>query len=267
MDRMISGDLVPFLNHLKTEPNKLRLEVRQSGKAFVYYKKCKILDLGLNSYKIEKKYFQNNSIPWIIKDAVINHPDQYFHNTCSVVENWLHKHQKGEFETQQKIATENQGLKDRYLIIDMEYNFSQSNLTKTNRVKKAGFDLLGIERETGKVIFFEVKKGLKALQNKSGIKTHIVDFEECLYGKNKDHFRENLLTDIKNIVNDKQILGLVNINLPILSHEEIELIFVFEPFDCNKNDYFKIFDEEYKKSGSKRQYKTIFLSPNNCKLL
>ena len=264
-----NGDLVPLLNFLKIDKEKLRLEVRQAGKAFVYYKKCKILELGLNSYNIDEKYFENNQKPTDIKNKVVNNPELYFKETLLVVDSWLQKHRKQEFETQQKIAIYNQDKNDRYIILDMEYNFSQSEIEKSKRVKRAGFDLLGIERQTGKIVFFEVKKGLKALTGTAGIRTHIDDLEECLYGRNKTEFRMNLISDIRNIVSDKRKLGLIeNFDLPAtLSIEDIDLIFVFEPLAGDKDDYSKIYEEEYKKSVSLREFRTIYVSENNLKLI
>lgn len=269
IERMTDGDLVPFLKTIKAQERKLRLEVRIDKKAFVYYKKCKVLDLGLNSYKIDEKYFVNNQKPTDIKVQIINNPELYFKEILSVVDSWLLKHPKTEFEAQQSIAIANQESEDKYLILDMEYNFAQNEIEKNGRVKKAGFDLLGIERQTGKIVFFEVKKGLKALLGKAGIKDHIIDFEECLHGRNKVKFRENLIADIKNIVSDKKKLGLINnFDLPeTLSIEDIDLIFVFEPSqDGHKDSYTKIYDDEHRKSGSQRKFKTIFVSKGNYKL-
>lgn len=266
--RMTHGDLEPLLSYIKAEPKKIRLEVRRKGKAIVYYKKCKVLELGLSSYNIDKKYFENKQKPDDIKDKVIKNPDQYFKDILSIVDKWLIKHPKEEFETQQNIAFENQNKNDKYIILDMEYNFSQSDIEENNRVKRAGFDLLGIERQTGKVVFFEVKKGLKALTGRAGIKTHIEDFEECLYGRNKDVFRKNLIVDINNIVSDKKKLGLIdNFDIPEnFSVADSKLSFVFDPVAYNKDDYFKRYNEEYKKSTSQKNYETIFVSENNYKL-
>ncbi len=267
MERLTKGDLEPLLNHIRSD-TELCLEVRRKGKAYVYYKKCKVLDLGLYSYNIENKYFENKQKPDDIKDMVINNPQQYFKDTLLIVDKWLGEHPKDEFETQQNIAYENKKKNDRYIILDMEYNFSQSEIKKSNRVKPAGFDLLGIERQTGKIVFFEVKKGLKALKGKAGIKTHIEDFEECLYGKNKVVFRKNLIIDIDNIVSDKKKLGLIdNFDIPSnFSSDAAKLIFVIDIEACKKDDYFKKYNEEYKKSTSQKKYDTIFVSENNYKL-
>lgn len=268
--RMTHGDLAPLLDYIKAEAKSLRLEVRSKGKVFVYYKKCKVLDLGLRSYSVDGKYFENRLKPNDIKDKIIKNPEQYFKTTLSAVDKWLDKHQKKEFNIQQNIAYWNQEKNDKYIILDMEYNFSQNEIKKADRVKRAGFDLLGLERQTGKIVFFEVKKGLKALTGRAGIKTHIQDFEECLYGRNKDLFRKNLIIDIKNIVNDKKTLGLIdNFDLPgtLSTNNGIDLIFIFEPMVCDNDDYSKIYKEEHIKSTSKREFITIYVSENNYKLI
>lgn len=266
--RLIQGNLMQMLNHIKAEERQLRLEVRGGGRAFIYYKKCKILDLGLNSLKIDGKYYEDKKMPDNIEYKIINKPAQYFTETISAVDKWLKKHPKQEFESQQNIAFINQEEGDRYIILDMEYNFSQSEIIKADRVKKAGFDLVGIERKTGKIIFFEVKKGFKALTGKAGISTHIRDFEECLFGRNKEVFTKNLIRDIKNIVSDKKQLGIIkNFALPVsLSAEGIELIFVFEPVSADKGNYSAKYDSEYLKSGSIRSYATIYTSEGDYKL-
>lgn len=231
-------------------------------------KKCKILELGVRSYKIDKKYFTKGIIPYNIQNLILTNPQKYFDETIKVVDKWLFYHPKNEFNCQQNIASHNQEKNDKYIILDMEYNFAQNEIAAGDRVKKAGFDLLGIERKSGKIVFFEVKKGLNALQNKSGIKAHIKDFEECLYGKHSQLFRKNLFSDVNNIIYDKKQLGLLNnfeTNQPI-SCDDIELVFIYEPVGDDIEQYREIFNNEYGKSGSKRKYETIFVSNSNYKL-
>lgn len=268
IEKMTTGDLNPFLNYLKTEKKRLRLEVRRKGKCFVYYKKCKILDLGLRSSHVDKKYFKNKEEPNNIREKIINKPEEYFEETIKIIDLWLLNHPKEEFETQQNIAFFNQDKNDRFLILDMEYNFSQEGVKITNRVKQAGFDLLGIERKTGKIVFFEVKKGLKALTNKAGIKSHINDFEECLFGINKEIFRTDLISDIENIISDKMKLGLIEKNnlTKNISVDNVDLIFVFEPVDGEKDNYPEIFEKEYKKANTNKTFRTIYVKKENYKL-
>lgn len=229
--RLIEGDLQKLLEFLKGETDKLRLEVRTKGKCIIYYKKCKILELGLNSYHIDKQYFTNNNEPSNIKDEIINNPNKYFEKTTKIIDNWLIEHPKNEFDSQQNIAKYNQDVNDKYLIIDMEYAFEQHEILEKEREKKASIDLLGIERATGKIILFEVKTGLGAITGSSGIDEHINDFEKYLNGKHKDLFRKNLRQDVENIIGDKIQLGLIEDDniLNKISQEVPELIFVFHP--------------------------------------
>lgn len=44
IDRLIKSDLLILLNYIKSD-NELRLEVRQNGDAFIYYRKGKVLEI------------------------------------------------------------------------------------------------------------------------------------------------------------------------------------------------------------------------------
>jgi hypothetical protein len=260
------NDLYPLLDYVKSNPEKLRLEVRQKGHCNIYYKKCKILDLGLKSNHIDKKYFKDENEHIKIKDYALKDPKKYFEYTMSTVDSWLETHKKNEFETQQKIAFHNQDKNDKYLILDMEYNFNQDEIKREKRIKRAGFDLLGIERKTGNIKLFEVKKGLKALKGKAGIGTHILDFERCLFGLHKTVFRKNLLNDVSNIILDKIKLELLDELQVATNLSNIELIFIYEPEGNDISSYNETFDIEYASSNSSIKYNTIFVSKNNYKL-
>nr|HMM18178.1 hypothetical protein [Petrimonas sp.] len=174
--KMTKGDLLPLLNFLKSDKD-LRLEVRQGGKAFVYYRKGKALEIGLNKFRVDEKYVKNTTFLLPELELAKTNPADYFSQMKTIMDNYVDNVKKrSEFDTQQNIAANNQKQEDRYIIIDMEYAFPQSGLEKGKRVKRAGFDLLGLERETGKIVFFEVKKGGNALKGNAGIKSHIEDF-------------------------------------------------------------------------------------------
>ena len=224
IERMVNGDLLPLLNYIKTD-NELRLEVRQKGEAFVYYRKGKALEIG--SLKVDKKYGEVPST-----QLAVNNSSQYFKLIKESIDNWLSsKKERAEFDTQQNIAQCNQNKDDKYIILDMEYAFEQNQIEKDKREKRAVFDLLGIDRKTNKIIFFEVKNGIGATKGKSGIEEHINDFETYLNGKNSKRFRANIIKDIRNIVEDKIKLGLIhNFKIPDnLEQTAPELVFVFHP--------------------------------------
>jgi hypothetical protein len=120
-----------------------------------------------------------------------------------------------------------------------------------------------------------LKKGGDALKEKSGLKSHIDDFEEYLFGENKEKFREQLEIDIRNIVSDKKALGIIDFALPSdfsIDDSKIDFMFVFEPTaDCSKEQYDLIYKQEIAKTRNcknklKKEYQTIFISPNNFKL-
>ncbi len=252
MDRLTKGDLLPLLNYLKSD-EELRLEVRKSN-AFVYYRKGKALDI--KNLKVDKKY---GDVP--DTKLAISNPKKYFTLIKKSIDNWLNnKKKRAEFDTQQNIAKCNQDKTDRYTILDMEYAFEQNLIEKKNREKRAVFDLLGIERDTNKIVFFEVKKGMGATKGKSGIKEHISDFETYLFGKNSKFFRKNLIKDIQNIIEDKTALGL----LKDLSFSDIfetqnpELVFVFHP---DSNFQIQEFSDELK-----NRYKLLIVKTNDFKL-
>jgi len=224
LDRLKEGDLLPLLKYVKSD-NELRLEVRRNGEAFIYYRKGKALEIG--SLDVNKKYGKVPST-----EIAISNPSKYFKEIKETIDVWLLKNKdRDEFDTQQNIAKFNQEIKDKYLVIDMEYAFEQHEILEKEREKKASIDLLGVERATGKIILFEVKTGLGAITGSSGIDDHINDFEKYLNGKHKNLFRKNLRQDVENIIGDKIQLGLIEDDniLNKISQEVPKFIFVFHP--------------------------------------
>ncbi len=256
IDRLTNiDDLLPLLDCIKRD-NELRLEVRQNGDAFVYYRKGKALEI--KNLKVDSKY---GNVP--DTKLAVSAPADYFEKMKKCIDNWLTKNPRGEFDTQQNIAKFNQDLDDKYIILDMEYAFEQNEIRKEDREKRGVFDLLGLERETGRIVFFEVKKGLGAIEGNSGIKAHIEDFEAYILKKNSLLFKANLIKDIENIINDKKTMGLIeNFDVPKnLGIQDPELIFVFHPDNASEKEQFysKLFKQE-------KYYKLIIVNNNNYKL-
>ena len=253
IERLTKGDLLPLLNYIKSD-NELRLEVRQNGDAFVYYRKGKALEI--KKLKVDTKY---GNVP--NTELAVSNPKEYFKLIKESIDNWLEsKKQRAEFDSQQNIAISNQNESDKYIILDMEYAFEQNQIEKNSRVKRGVFDLLGIDKETSRIVFFEVKKGMGATKGKSGIEEHICDFEKHLFGENAKIFRTNLIKDIKNIINDKTTLGILNnfIYSDTIEKQDPELIFVFHP---DNNSQIQRFSNELK-----NRHKLILVNQNNYKL-
>ena len=259
IDRMTKGDLLPLLNYIKSD-NELRLEVRNRD-AFVYYRKGKALEI--KSLKVDIKY---GDVP--NTKLAISNPSEYFALIKRTIDKWLDtKKKRAEFDTQQNIAKSNQNKDDRYLILDMEYQFPQKKIEKIKREKGSGFDLLGIDRETNKIVFFEVKKGMDATKGSSGIESHVNDFENFLFGKFSKDFRTSLVQDINNIIKDKTTLGILekfDLSMDFEKHDP-ELVFVFH---YNEISEIKAFEEILKKCPrfNPVRHKLIIVSDDNCRL-
>jgi hypothetical protein len=247
-------DLQPLLNHVKKN-NELRFEVRLNRDAAIYYRKG--LALGLKKMTVNPDY--KNVPPTYL---AVSNPSEYFERIKQSIDHWCKTVKfRREFDTQQNIARDNQELGDKYLILDMEYVFEQRSLLKNQREKKgAGFDLLGIERKAEKIIFFEVKRGMKATDGDSGIDAHINDFIAFMEGKSQGYFRSKLKQDVTSIILDKIRLGLIpNFELPQnLNHYSVEHIFVFHPDEPHEIEAFK-----QKLHG---RTKLIIVSDNDYKL-
>ena len=270
------GKLKGAMQYVAENKNDLSLQIRDNYLT-VYYRGGNILNIkGKNNFTFDGNYFGKNNPN---KQEEMNELllfyrkeyQKYFDKVKEVVENWeKSKKDRREFVVQQKIATKNQDINGRFIILDMEYGFSQARIPKDDRLSRAKFDLLAIEHNSGKVVFFEVKKGLKALENKSGIKSHINDFEKFLYtDKNKEIYRSNLEIDIMNIVSAKKTLGFLDYSLPDnFSVKEVDFAFIFEPDDDSNvaeiEEYKRIFNNEHKESeGSSKSYSTFCVSPEN----
>lgn len=255
MNEMLNGELKNLLEYIKKD-NELRLEVRTDGDAFVYYKKGKAL--GIKKLEVNKNYGYTGNTT-----LAKTNPKEYFEDIKISINTWLNKKSRNEFEAQQNIALFNQSIENKYIVLDMEYRFSQASINKENRVKGSTFDLLGLDIESKEIILFEVKTGLGANKGKSGTREHIDDFN-TYFGKNSKHFnvfKDSLINDIKNIINDKGELGIFeNITTPKdIDNYKIVQIFIFEPL---KNES----EKEVIKKEINGECKLLFVEKNNYKL-
>ncbi|MCL2283429.1 MAG: hypothetical protein FWC26_08955 [Fibromonadales bacterium] len=285
------GEYETLLDYINKHKAKLRLEIRRKNEAIVYYKKNKILKIGLKSLFRDPKYaeLKNTSKQQVQVDTqilpeakiAIKYPDAYFKNMEKCIDNWLKINSKNEFAAQQNIAYQNSDDSSEYIIIDMEYSPCQQSVDIKNRVYKKDengkrmiyekgkrnskspiFDLLGIERKTGNIIIFELKKGIKSLDGNSGVEDHIEDFED-FFVNSKKIFKEILKKDIDGIIESKKKLGLLK--LPdnfCINYDNIQFMFIFDPEKEEDENYYK---KKVKLLAEK--YPTIFVRSDSYKLI
>ena len=234
IDRLLNkNDLKPILDIIKKPNSKLRLEIRH-GNVDVYYRKGLFFKIKpkLGVVNGAKKYNLPSS------DISKKNPSEYIKKGIEAIDIWLKKNKKRkEFDSQQNIAICNQKMNNKYIILDMEYSFERASRTE----KLISIDLVGVERLSGKIVLFEVKTGLGAINNKSGIDEHIYDYEKYINGPNKERYRKNLLNDVKSILSNKMELQLIS-DKSLLSKvvdNTPEFKFIFHPESTPEIEIFK----------------------------
>lgn len=125
---------------------------------------------------------------------------------------------------QQLISMNNRG-KTAYTVIDLEYAVSTTSNFKYdgNLDKKVPrFDIIAVDR-TGQVYVIELKTGLGAINNESGIGPHIDCFNHTIGRDNKGEFLEEMY----NLVEQKKVLNLIAPETFLDKNKKPEFIFAF----------------------------------------
>ena len=197
------GEYANILNEV-IKDKELSLEIRE-GKAIIYYKKGKILTLSKDKIEyLSLGYYKNKEEqPKLSDEQIKKTPKEYFKTAKSLVDN---HGDKKEFTIQQLIAAENVSTDSDYLVIDMEYQYKQSNIPTNERLLRTRIDLLAIEKESKDIILFELKQGVGALNGKSGIEDHIQKTERLI---ENTQFRKALLKDVETIIRQKSELQIL----------------------------------------------------------
>lgn len=107
--------------------------------------------------------------------------------------------------------SENASVNNDYLVIDMEYQYKQSGILKSERLPFTRIDLVAIEKKSKDIVLFELKQGINALNGNSGVDDHIEKMNKLI---EDEKFRKALVEDVETIIKQK-------VKLQILS-EEVE---------------------------------------------
>lgn len=204
------------------EDPELSLEIRRENETMVYYHKDKILTTSFKKGKpsiasLDKKYYEGREKPKtqiedISKLKSLTTIRDYFKEAKQIVNQWKAEKKKlgEEFIYQQNIALGNQSTENNFLVVDMEWTYSQAEIEKEKR-NKTRIDLVAIDTRlnaTGSndIFLIELKVGTKATDNKSGIIDHIEKTAKII---NDDYARQALVNDVKSIIECKSDLGLI----------------------------------------------------------
>lgn len=194
-------------------------------------------------------YYENKPKPVLILDK----PESYFEIAKQLVEEHKRDIKKNtEFEIQQLIANANSTNKNRFLVLDMEYQFEQKKVIKRTKAKTR-FDIVAIDLQLNKIMLFELKQGVNSLSGNSGADDH---FYRYLEHKNHAQFISALREDIKGILWSKKQLGLIDFDISkIMQQVEqagIDFSVIFAAHTHEELNYYK---QNY---GNK--YKTIYIN-------
>lgn len=203
------------------EDADLSFEIRRDNQVMVYYRKCKILTIEYNYNKpkvtiLDRKYYNDSNKPSVSFDGAslddtLNHKsllDKYIKEAKKLV----HAYKIGmEFEIQQNIALGNRDFDKRYLVVDMEWQFSQSDIPSDKRITKTRIDLVIIDTKPNSngendIYLAELKVGAEAAEGKSGIVDHVRKTKELIDEKEACKALKN---DADNILRQKTELGLI----------------------------------------------------------
>ena len=204
------------------EDSELSLEIRRDNETMVYYHKDKILTTRFKKGKpsvksLDKKYYEgrekpNTRIEDISDLKSLTIIRNYFKEAKQIVNQWKAEKKKlgEEFIYQQAIALGNQSTENNYMVVDMEWTYSQAEIEKENR-NKTRIDLVAIDTKqndsgSNDIYLIELKVGTKATDNKSGIIDHIEKTAKII---NDDYARDALVNDVKSIIECKKALGLI----------------------------------------------------------
>jgi hypothetical protein len=181
----------------------------------VYYRKKKVLTVkkGKRINLLDKEYvgdlveYKKLEQSFNIKSK--KSIEEYFKKA----KRYAYNHSYGiEFEFQQNILRGNSSYSNRYMVVDMEWAFSQANIDKDERICKTPIDLLVVDTELNSngyndIYMAELKVGNNAQDGKSGIRDHIKKNDELI---NHPLDCEALRNDVINIVEQKRELGILD---------------------------------------------------------
>lgn len=224
----------------------------------VYYKGGNILKIRPRSFDIDKMYFYIHTRGAKTSTEIKNdkaslsrlneqrkqllallpeQPQEYFRQAKEIMDLWdralSDKVQHNEKKEQQQIAIANRNNTD-YIVLDLEYAVSRnSKFAYNGKAEKLvpRFDIVAIK--DGILAVIELKKGLGALDNTSGIKPHMDCFLHTI-GRDKNGL---FIKEMQMLLKQKQRLGLLDKSLVILNNKP-RFVFAFAD-EAGKDEFDK----------------------------
>ena len=206
---------------------ELAFEIRRDDTAMVYYRKKKLLSIkgGKVTELLDSSYLGNEELKIDLTDENNLNKVKAIRDYFRQAKVLAYKYSFGaEMELQQNIMLGNSSFDGRYVVADVEWAFSQSDITKEERIPGTRIDLVIVDthkNEEGKndIYLAEVKLGADAIEGPSGIKGHVEKTNALI---ETPHACEALVEDVKSLIAQKMELG-------IISGTPGELVFADKP--------------------------------------
>ncbi len=217
------GKLHLFFKRITIDP-ELSFEIRINDEVMVYYNKKKILSIqkGKKIVPLDPGFYLPGKGP----SVDISNQDNWRRQT--EIDKYLKeaklfaykKDMKREFQLQQNYSLGNRDANERFLVIDMEWQFAQSEIAKEERIKKTRIDLVVVDLQPNSngendIYLTEVKLGTDALEGSSGLQGHVNSTHAIV---NSGFACKALVEDVKSILVQKHELGLITGDLPELKY-------------------------------------------------
>lgn len=272
---LLNGNLRKMLN-VVAENDDLDVQIRNDY-LNIYYRGGNIAKVNSErSIEFDEKYFCLPGIDTNGKEEKRGLVEKfkkcdykaYFETAKQVMDKWFKEHPNPERDEQHLLAVANKYAQSDYTIIDLEYQVSiQSEFSCTftpqgkSKPKKPRFDIIAVNKR-GQVAVIELKKGVGALENTSGLQEHL-DCYNASIGKNYAPF----MSEMQKLLAQKQQLGLADNAIRITDQAPV-FMFAYAYNDSildeeQSRKFMKIYDSI--KSGS--PVSVIWLERGSHKLL
>ena len=216
------GKLFVLFNTITADP-ELSFEIRIHDEVIVYYNKKAILTVikGNKIKPLSEKYYKKGEGPTVdISNPAVWQSAKKIEKYLKEAKLIAYRHSmKREFQLQQNIAMGNHDCANRFLAIDMEWQFAQDIIKdEKDRIKKTRIDLVIVDLTpnalgVNDIYLTEVKLGTEALKGDSGLQGHV---NSTSIIANSPYACQGLIDDVKSILAQKHELGIITGELPEL---------------------------------------------------
>ena len=237
LDKYKKGkELFKLFNVVQKDP-ELSFEIRLNDEVIIYYCKKKLLTIsqGKRITTLDSNYLKGNHLSVDISDKEALKSETKIKKYFKEAKKYVYEYsKKSEFAVQQNIALGSRSFDKGLLVVDMEWEFSQSGTSKrisTTRIDLVAFDPKPNKEGLNDIYLVEVKHSLEATHGPSGMQDHVdKTFEICQCKE----ACEALVNDVKTIIDQKTELGILKGTKPAIRLATVPKMMFFLSYRSKK---------------------------------